>query len=617
MQQLSKREIKVLLQLLDTEESLTTRELAETHAVSIRTVKYDLDRIRAWLKERDQVVSSRRSKGIWLDLSDSRRLELKNELMDTERFELYPDQKMRLSRLFLILLLTNEHVTSKALADQLEVSKNTVLSDLDHLEKRLLRHQLRLDRQNRQGFLIKGPEKMLRLAMEKVCQKNFTEYDIYQIMACLLNTAKPQQKYFAAVNQEFQALYDEVLQEMGDLLACRKLEEFNYAEILAMTLRVAISAARMKNGFTMDRYKLLANQALLSEKKELPFLLMKALFERFELPLLEDEYLYIYSDAFEKNDEQDVLHLTRRLIEDVSCAMELPFVKDTQLATNLFAHLSLRLSRKQKFINEYNPFSDDIKAKYPKLFAAIKQTSTKNIDGSALLINDSFIAYIALHFLVSYEKQQEKGAVRVVYVCSTGLGVTNLIQQRISEEVNNIEIASFASVLNAQEVIAQKDPDLVISIFPLEERKRPVIKVHPLPTPEDMEQIKETVHKIAAQVGRKPRLVPRKTKSDTQSIEAQSRDVIVKGYVIYEELKKIFEGQLERHYQEAFLLHVFLMVHRITFDQQYENEGNVAADTLLAEAELVEKIETLFAESELAINRAEISALLIYIQEGA
>lgn len=181
MQQLSKREIKVLLQLLDTEESLTTRELAETHAVSIRTVKYDLDHIRAWLKERDQMLSSRRSKGIWLDLSDSRRLELKNELMDTERFELYPDQKMRLSRLFLILLLTNEHVTSKALAAQLEVSKNTVLSDLDHLEKHLLRHQLRLDRQNRQGFLIKGPEKMLRLAMEKVCQKNFTEYDIYQI----------------------------------------------------------------------------------------------------------------------------------------------------------------------------------------------------------------------------------------------------------------------------------------------------------------------------------------------------------------------------------------------------------------------------------------------------
>lgn len=166
-------------------------------------------------------------------------------------------------------------------------------------------------------------------------------------------------------------------------------------------------------------------------------------------------------------------------------------------------------------------------------------------------------------------------------------------------------------------MIAQKDPDLVISIFPLEERKRPVIKVHPLPTPEDMAQIKETVNKIAAQVDRKPRLVPRKTSSDAQSIEARSRDVIVKGYVIYEELKKVFEGQLERHYQEAFLLHVFLMVHRITFAQQYENEGNVAADTLLAEAELVEKIEALFAESELAINRAEISALLIYIQEGA
>ncbi|MFS0952708.1 hypothetical protein ACFC3A_14085, partial [Enterococcus thailandicus] len=89
-----------------------------------------------------------------------------------------------------------------------------------------------------------------------------------------------------------------------------------------------------------------------------------------------------------------------------------------------------------------------------------------------ILINDSFVAYIALHFLVSYEREEDLRSVRAVYICSTGLGVTSLIKQKINEELNNITIVAFASVLNAQEMIATKDPDLVISIFPINGRDK-------------------------------------------------------------------------------------------------------------------------------------------------
>lgn len=153
----------------------------------------------------------------------------------------------------------------------------------------------------------------------------------------------------------------------------------------------------------------------------------------------------------------------------------------------------MRLSRKQKFVNEYNPFKDDIKAKYPELFDAIEMVVRREIRGKSLLINDSFIAYIALHFLVSYEKAADMRSVRAVYVCSTGLGVTSLIKQKISEELSNIEIAAFASVLNAKEVIKQKEPELVISIFPIEGIDCEFIKVHPLPTKQDLEKIQQAV----------------------------------------------------------------------------------------------------------------------------
>lgn len=124
-----------------------------------------------------------------------------------------------------------------------------------------------------------------------------------------------------------------------------------------------------------------------------------------------------------------------------------------------------------------------------------KQAVRQEISEQNILINDSFVAYIALHFLVSYEREEDLRSVRAVYICSTGLGVTSLIKQKINEELNNITIVAFASVLNAQEMIATKDPDLVISIFPINGIDRPFIKVHPLPTEQDLKKIQQIIKK--------------------------------------------------------------------------------------------------------------------------
>ena len=95
----------------------------------------------------------------------------------------------------------------------------------------------------------------------------------------------------------------------------------------------------------------------------------------------------------------------------------------------MFAHLSLRFTKKHLFINEYNPFSEEIKGKHPALFLAIQSACKQLIQRSVLLVNDSFCAYIALHFWLRNDNSEAK-VVRIVYVCSTGLGVTSLIEQK-------------------------------------------------------------------------------------------------------------------------------------------------------------------------------------------
>lgn len=618
MQPLTKRESHILIYLLETSEPVTIKKLAEKENVSIRTIKYDLDDIREWLIERKQELQSKRSQGIWLKINDSDRIKLKSELMDVNRIEVFADQNLRIDRLLIILLLTNESVTSMKLANMLEVSKDTIMNDLDVLEKDYLKEGLRLNRQARKGFVITGEERLIRLTIEEILQKDFTDYDIYKLMALLLNGEENEHfEIYSAIATPIQEVFNQVIIRLRKLLEFENLEELNYAELLNILIRVTISTVRLRNESTIGGYQLIAEQEL--DKNDLSYRVMQQVFAYYQLPLFEAEYHYIYSDTFDTLHQQDVMKLVENVIDKVSKKIDYPFYQDPQLLTNLYAHLSMRLSRKKKFVNEYNPFKDDIKQKYPKLFEAINEAVTQELSGQISLINDSFVAYIALHFLVSYEREEDLRSVRAVYICSTGLGVTSLIKQKINEELNNITIVAFASVLNAQEMIAKKDPDLVISIFPIKGVDRPFIKVHPLPTEQDLQTIQQTVKKILASTNQqeKHKLKFNETPINKDTLEDFSKELILKAYTTYERLLVVLANDLIQEYREAFLLHVFLMVHRITFDQQYVAEGSQIDQIILAREDLVEKIEAVFAENNLSINKSEISALFSYIKGGA
>lgn len=416
--QLSKRQIKIILALLDLENAITTKELAEQFQMSIRTIKYDLDAIKTWFTKKDSLLCTQRNKGIWLDVTDSKRIELKNELLQVERYELYPDQEIRIHQMITILCLQTTYLTTQQLADDLKVSKSTIVADLEKLEQVLMSYQLQLIRKNYFGYTIVGAENQIRLLLEFIIQKGITDYDIYNIMNVITNpTEESNHQLKLAIHSQMQQIYQVTLFEISKIVNQEVLEQFNYSEILSIILRVTIATARMNINHTIESYKILPNQGLLETKKELPFLLMRQVFSSYEFPILEDEYIYIFSDVLMAYEEHNIADLTRQMIAFVSEKEEVAFNGDQQLFTNLFAHLSLKLHKKYLFVNEYNPFTEDIKQRYPSLFQTISAACQKEISKSVSIINDSFISYIALHFLVSFEKLTiNQTIVRIVYI---------------------------------------------------------------------------------------------------------------------------------------------------------------------------------------------------------
>jgi hypothetical protein len=134
-----------------------------------------------------------------------------------------------------------------------------------------------------------------------------------------------------------------------------------------------------------------------------------------------------------------------------------------------------------------------------------------------------------------------------------------------------------------------------------------------------LKKIQQIIKKILASSNQQERhnLNLRETSINKDTLEDFSKELILKAYTIYECLLVILEAELIQEYREAFLLHVFLMVHRITFDQQYMAEGRQVDQIILDKGTLVGKIEAVFAENNLGINQSEISALFSYIKEGA
>ena len=344
------------------------------------------------------------------------------------------------------------------------------------------------------------------------------------------------------------------------------------------------------------------------------FQLFKSMFDEYDFPMYQDEYQYVIDGGQVIPQDDDLVMLTRKIIFEVSSETVQPFNEDKQLFDSLLSHLMSKFNGKYQFTNEYNPFVKDIKSNHAELFEALHKVCKKEISSNPAIVNDSFVSFLALHFMVSEQRiHKNQRKVRVVYVCSTGLGVTNLIQQKIEESVPNVEIAGFTSLMAAKKQISKIKPDLVISIFDLNGLNAPLIQVNPLPTSQDIERIKNQVATIL-------RVNPKSLQSDPLKISSKiiennpsfknwSKDLILTMFSVYEDVSDLLKDKVADEYRDALMLHIFMSIHRIKFNEQYKDSNVIK----ISDTDIKDEIRRIFNKYGLDINDSEINAVLEYV----
>lgn len=602
--QLSERQIKIVNRLLDSDRPLTTSQLAKQFKVSVRTIKYDLSAIKPWINAKEDRLVSRRNKGVWIAANDQEKIVIKRSLLQHDKFDYFPDPKQRAQQIIVLFGLTDGYMTTQQLENKLSVSKTTIVSDLDSVEHQLSKYGVKLVRKNYYGYAISGLEANIRSVLEEIVQNTVNHYDLVTVMD--LFGSKDLEIRFG-ISAELDAIYQRVFKIVRRLKAL-STTQLDYNDILTITIRLGIAVARLSINQPINSYCPIAIKE--NEKQQLPYQLFQQIFRCYDFPLLQDEYVYIANGPNTNLKDQNIASLTEKILNFVSRMTGQPYQKDNQLRTNLFSHLLMKLTSQYKFTNEYNPFVADVKQKYPALFHAIYKVTRKEISKNPAVVNDSFVTFIALHFLVSLEKYvNHTSNIRIVYICSTGLGVTNLIQQRVEAALSGVEIAGFASFVNAKKEIQRLQPDLVISIFPLKQVTIPVIEVNPVLSDQDISRIKQ---KVAALKGVPKELLTPKGRSTTvvnKGTEAVSRDLIIKGFTVYEQVKTIVGSEINAKYQDAFLLHILMSVHRIYYDQQYQQLTEVKQIF----KKFVVPIKRVYINNDLKINDSEVVAILEYL----
>ncbi|WP_110929128.1 BglG family transcription antiterminator [Bacillus massiliglaciei] len=609
---LTTREIQIVTKLLGAEKTVRTKDLSAEFHVSTRTIKSDLDKVRKWFQQEGVSFYAQSNKGYWVESSKNERLKLYRLLMEMKGSPLYPDQNMRIEKMLYLFLSHKEYMTTAEIANHLLVSRNTVISDLDYLENFIQPWMVTLERKPRIGYKLVGNEIHIRLLFEHMIQENLSHFDMYKIISQLKSNVSNDGT--SVYIQEIQHEFDLVMGYIRMVLANDELKNVPNAEILSILMRLIIFLVRIESEFTIGSYRLAKKGHYHSSaSSEFIFEVMDQLCQELGLPLLEDEFLYVHRNFLLEDKELNLLTVTEEMIRHVSQKEQIPYDKDTRLFNNLLTHLSLRFEKNKTYVTEVNPFTNEIKRNNSSLFSSIKEACEFLFGKHSCVINDSFLSFIALHFLVSYENGfKKKPRIKALYVCSTGRGVARLIKNRVEREIGEINITSYCSVIEADEISKNEDIDLIISVFPIQS-SIPVVVVEPVPTEESIQIIQEKFNElIKNKVCDTEFIIEKNETSANEDYEMISQEIIVKGFELSYEFSELLKDKIPEDKKRGLQVHLFLMVHRYYFHQQYDQFIHQTKDS--HDEGVLTQINTILERHNIFINDTERNALLTYFQ---
>jgi transcriptional antiterminator len=514
----NERSGQLLSILLENEDPLTTKNLAEELDVSSRTIRSDLKKLENWLEERGIELIIKRGVGVWLDLDTKKRLRLEKKLSVFKSIDISLTPNKRQQYILKTLLQKNKKITMDNLASEMFVSKTTVFKDLKKVDMWLQKHNLKLLRKRYYGISVEGKEKDWREAVVDLLREFKDDNELKIFLESNFNVEldkRIDKQTYNQLNQIFPGISFKDIEVI--LEETEEESDFIFTDetFAGLVIHIAISTARLK-----DKKDIKMEQEQLDDLRDkneflIANLIAKKLHEKLDIKIPEAEIGYIALhilgakiqqnleeeniEVILKNTDPKIINIAEDIITMAENILSVNLKEEKQLLLGLVLHLRPTINRLKHGMSLRNPMIKKIKKDYANVYRAAWAANIIFENKLNINLPEAEIGYIALHLGAALERKNRKFS--AIIVCGSGIGTAQLISAKLENKMSNLNIMGVFSVRELQQKSYKKGVDLIISSVPLENFKadeldEPVIYISSLVTNKDIQLIKKKLSKM-------------------------------------------------------------------------------------------------------------------------
>ncbi|WP_275257623.1 BglG family transcription antiterminator [Citrobacter farmeri] len=492
MKVLSKRQISLVNRLAHENGWLTTAQAAKILNISVSTLRRDVEAINLFFAEKDSTILTRPGLGLKLDAHDIVSLPATS---GDEHVANILKSKRLVGIATDLLTHSPSPLSISFLSEKYFISRSSIVEDLNKIERWVACFALLMVK-NRTGTFIEGTDYDIRMALKEIithsvlCNYQMTDSRIDRFSRVQLINEFGQDSVSNCIN---------LITFIEDELGCAISEPY-YTNLFSHLLVTIRRIEKRNSRPATDPVQVHNNKEWLIAEKAIIWLEQKY---ALTFPAIEVNYIYQYLVSSGKHSahaapsarglqDKEALDYAIKLTSILSQSLKCDLISDQTLLNSLVMHIKPILNRLSFRIIIHNPLLDEIKKELSPVFVAVRDAT--------LMINkhskhdppsEDEVAYLTVYIQAAIEKVKENK--KIILVCSSGVGTSQLLYSRITKAFPDWEIIDIVPGSRLKKTLSEKKCDLIISTIRIEEMMIPVAYVSALFSAKDIIRVTETL----------------------------------------------------------------------------------------------------------------------------
>lgn len=488
---LDKKSYDLLSYLIGLEEAETVMAISTKLGQSRRKIYYHLEKINESLpKEIDEIKSYPR---IGIQLTNEQKEACKELIEELDDYSYVMRAKERIRLGLVYIAISKERVTIEKLMKLTDVSRNTILSDLAAMRRKISEEEydIGLKVTKASGYYLECHPLSKIQYLYRLLYKIYTEGNdsFVKIIKDKIVDITGFDNYFSEGVKEF---LKEELAASNHILG-KKINHqdgkfmIQILPYLILSYR-SIELTEEDKEIVKNEFREISNKIEYTLANEIA----QGLFKKFEIKLDEVEISLIvmlllsfrkYKDThLDSNDYKEMRDVLDTFLQNLRLQYGIKFKKYDDLLKQLLMHSKALIYRKRYGILSINPLLKYIREMHSELFDITKESIGILEENWKIKLNDDDIAYITIHLGGELRKEAVlyPNIKRAIIVCDEGIGVQKLLLNQISNILKNYEIEA---VFTSEQYYSVRDlltVDLIITTDNALESDIRLVKIYPV-----------------------------------------------------------------------------------------------------------------------------------------